>query len=331
MFRWLAKPTARQAAALAVALAGGGWLLAQEVPVFRSNVNLVRVLATVKTPNGAIVGSLGKDDFEVYDNGVRQEIAHFQRQTDQPVSVALAIDVSGSTAIELTYEIDSAGRFLKALLAEGNPEDRAALYTFDDTVRQEQGFTHNYTALTSAVKRIHGSAGTSLFDAICLVSKELEPRPGRRVMVVVSDGGETTSKWTSHDALQAAQMADAVLYPVVVKPIASDAGRNRGGENFLKWIADGTGGRPFYPESKTQLDKDFAEIISDLRTEYFLGFYPHDVPLTKDKYHKLEVREISGKLRVFARNGYYGEAESSSGPPDPNNSVNANVRTKKKQ
>jgi Ca-activated chloride channel family protein len=245
--------------------------------------------------------------------------------------VALMFDVSGSTAIELAYEIESGSKFLRALLAEGNPEDRVALYTFDDTVRQEHAFTHNYPSLLAALKKIHGSAGTSLFDAICLVSKELEPRQGRKVIVVVSDGGNTTSKFESHDALEAAQMADAVVYPVVVKPITSDAGRNRAGESFLGWLANGTGGRPFFPEPNAQLDKAFSEIISDLRTEYFLGFYPHGAPLTKDKWHKLEVREKSGKLQVSARNGYYGEAESSSGPSDPNNSVNADIRSKKKK
>jgi Ca-activated chloride channel family protein len=263
---------------------------------------------------------------------VRQEIAHFERQTDQPLSVALMVDVSGSTAKDLAYEIDSAGKFVRALLAEGNPEDRVAVYAFDDQVRQEHGFTHDHASLNLALKRIHGTAGTSLYDAICLVSRELEPRQGRKAMVIVSDGGETTSKWNSHDALQAAQLADAVVYPVVVLPVTSDAGRNRGGEAFLTYIAQGTGGRPFFPEPNAQLDKAFTQIVADLRTEYVLGFYPHDVPLTRDKWHKLEVREKTGKLQVFARNGYYGEAESSGGgPSDPNNSVDADIRAKKKR
>ena len=330
MFPWRASRW--KLAALAAMLAAVGWLGAQQPPVIRVNVNLVRIIASVKTSTGAIVGSLGRDDFEVYDNGVRQEIAHFERQTDQPLWVALMVDVSGSTQKELAYEIDSAGKFVRALLAEGNPEDRVAVYAFDDQVRQEHGFTHDHAALNQALKRLHGTAGTSLYDAICLVSKELEPRQGRKAIVIVSDGGETTSHWTSHDALQAAQMADAVVYPVVVLPILSDAGRNRAGESFLTYIAHGTGGRPFFPEPNAQLDKAFADIISDLRTQYLLGFYPHDVPLTKEKWHRLEVRERSGKLQVSARNGYYGEAESSgAGPSDPGNSVNADIRARKKR
>jgi Ca-activated chloride channel family protein len=330
MFQWRARRTVL--AALALVLAAAGWLGAQQTPVIRVNVNLVRVIATVKTRAGATVGSLGRDDFEVYDNGARQEIANFERQTDQPLSVALMVDVSGSTAKELSYEIDSAGRFVRALLAEGNPEDRVAVYAFDDQVRQEHGFTHDHAALNQALKRLHGTAGTSLYDAICLVSKELEPRQGRKALVIVSDGGETTSKWTSHDALQAAQLADAVVYPVVVLPILSDTGRNRAGESFLTYMAHGTGGRPFFPQPNAQLDKAFTDIVDDLRTQYVLGFYPRGVPLTKEKWHKLEVRERTGKLQVSARNGYYGEAESSGGgPSDPNNSVNADIRAKKKR
>src|ERR1035438_701346 len=136
MFRWSAKVGQVSdlpgcPLAFVVLLAAAGWLLAQETPVFRSDVNLVRVLATAKTQAGALVGNLTKDDFEVYDNGVRQEIMHFQRQTDQPLSVALVVDVSGSTAIDLNYEIESGGKFLKALLGEANPEDRAPLFSFD--------------------------------------------------------------------------------------------------------------------------------------------------------------------------------------------------------
>ncbi|HUA63256.1 MAG TPA: VWA domain-containing protein [Verrucomicrobiae bacterium] len=306
------------------------FLLAQDTPVIRVNVNLVHILATVKTTKGELVGSLGKDDFEVYDNGVKQEIAHFQRQTDQPLSVALMIDVSGSTAKDLGLEMDSATKFLHALLAEGRPDDRVALYSFDDTVRVEQPYSHNFTLLTNALRKIHGSAGTSLYDAITLVSQDLERRQGRKVMVVVSDGGETTSRYTSHDALKALQMADAVIYPVVVLPVMSDSGRNTGGENFFKWIAPGTGGRAFFPQLSSELDRTFSQIIDDLRTQYSIGFYPHNVPLTKDPWHKLEVIEKSGKLQVSARNGYYGESETYSAA-SKGTSVDGDIRTKKKK
>ena len=326
MFRRWARP-----ALLALCAAA---LAAQEGSVFRANVNLVHVVATVRNKAGELVGALAKDDFQVYDNGVQQEIALFNKQTDMPLSVALMIDVSGSTAIDLKYETTSASRFLHVLLAEGNPEDRVALYTFDDTVRLVHNYSHNFATLDSQLKKISGSAGTSLFDAIYLTAHELEIRQGRKVMVIISDGGETTSIYDSHRALQAAQMADAVIYPVIVMPITNDAGRNIGGENALKFMADGTGGRTFLPSLGKQLDKAFDDIVTELRTEYVLGFYPRGVPLPKDPFHRLRVTVQRPELQVSARSGYYGEAESAPGSPDARISVDPDtgaVRKKKRE
>lgn len=321
MFRWPTEPKF----ALALVVAAASVLLAQQPPLIRVDVRLVHILAVVKNKTGQLVGGLHKEDFEIYDNGARQQVAVFERQTDQPLSVALLIDVSGSTAIDLKFEIDSASRFLHALLNEGNPRDQVALYAFDDQVTLEQNFTHNFALLQDKLKRIHGSAGTSLYDAIYLAAREgLETRSGRKAMVIVSDGGNTTSSKDSHQALAAAQMADTVIYPVVVMPITSDAGRNIGGENALTFIAQSTGGRPFFPSLGASLDRSFADIISELRTEYLLGFYPHDVPLSKDRFHKLSVRVKQPDLQVSARSGYYGDAESFSassqdgeGPTEP--------------
>ncbi len=95
------------------------------------NVRLVRMLVTVKDAAGQLVGSLNKSDFTVYDNGVKQDIAVFDRQTEQPLSVAMLVDTSASTGIELHYELDSVSRFLRVLLGEGNPDDTVALYSFN--------------------------------------------------------------------------------------------------------------------------------------------------------------------------------------------------------
>jgi len=312
MFQW----HARLVVPLLIAAAFAALAPAQQPPLIRVNVRLVHILATVKNKAGQLAGGLRKEDFEIYDNGARQEVAVFERQTDQPLSIALLIDVSGSTAIDLKFEIDSASRFLHALLNEGNPKDQVAIYAFDDQVTLQQNFTHNFTLLQDKLKRIHGSAGTSLYDAVYLAAREgLEARSGRKAMVIVSDGGNTTSSKDSHQALAAAQMADAVIYPVVVMPITNDAGRNIGGENALTFIAQNTGGRPFFPTLGASLDRSFSDIVSELRTEYLLGFYPHDVPLTKDRFHKLSVRVKEPDLQVSARSGYYGEAEGFSASP----------------
>jgi len=306
----------RGSSALVISLCAGA-LLAQQGKTIRVNVNLVHAVATVKTQAGQIVGTLEKDDFDIYDNGVRQQIAVFQHQTDQPLSVALLVDVSGSTAKELAYEADSAGRFIRALFAEGHPEDALKLWTFNWRVTDEtRRYTRDLKILSVLLKGMKGEAGTALYDAIFFAARDLEQRQGRKVMIVVTDGGDTGSQRNLQAALEEAQLADVVIYPVVVVPITNEAGRNIGGEHALQFMAEGTGGRTFLPTVGAALDKTFQDIITELRTQYLLGFYPHDVPPTKNRFHRLEVQVKRPDLRVSARNGYYGEVEAEGGSPD---------------
>jgi Ca-activated chloride channel homolog len=273
------------------------------------DVRLVRVLATVKNPAGELVGALNKEDFEILDNGVPQQIAVFERQTEQPLSIAMMVDASGSTAKDLKYEVDSMVRFLKALFAEGNPKDAVALYSFNYQVTLHNFFTHNEAPLEHSLRTIMGEAGTSLYDAIYFAARHLEDRDGRKVMVIVTDGGDTTSVKDFHTALDSAQLANATIYPVLVVPITNDAGRNLGGEHALTTMALGTGGRVFQPTLGPAMDTAFSDIIKELRTQYLLAYYPKDVPLTKNRFHRLLVRMRRPDLRVTARNGYYGDAE----------------------
>jgi Ca-activated chloride channel homolog len=279
-----------------------------DTPVIRVDVRLVRVLATVRDATGNLIGNLSKSDFTVFDNNVSQEIAVFERRTEQPLSVALLVDCSGSTAKDLKFEVDSVSRFLKALFHEGNPEDSVALYSFNYQVSKQSPYTHNHPQLDRALRGLHGEAGTSLYDAIYLASQELGSRKGRKVLMVVTDGGDTTSAKDYHAALNAAQLADSVIYPILVVPIANDAGRNTGGEHALTTLAQGTGGRVFQPTLGLALDKAFNDILQELRTQYLLAYYPRQIPLTKGKFHHLEVRVMRPGLQILARNGYYGEA-----------------------
>jgi Ca-activated chloride channel family protein len=152
-----------------------------------------------------------------------------------------------------------------------------------------------------------------VYDSIFYAARDLDPRDGRKVIILVSDGGDTTSSRDLKSAVREAHLADAVIYPVVVMPITNPAGHNVGGENHMTLMAEWTGGRVFLPGTGAQLDQAFADIIQELRTQYQLGFYPRRVPPTKDPFHKLDVRVKSPELRVSARNGYYGESEGNSG------------------
>lgn len=276
---------------------------------FRADVQLVRILATVKDQSGALVSSLAKDDFAVTDNGVPQRISIFERQTDQPLSVAVLIDNSGSTAKDLKYETDSVARFLRALLREGNPLDAVSLYSFNWEIVKQNGFSRNVAAVERSLRALRGEAGTAMYDAILLASRDIQDRMGRKVLVIVTDGGDTTSHTDFQRATEAAQLADAVIYPVLVVPITNEVGRNVGGENALTTLAERTGGRVFAPSLGAALDDAFDQIIRDLRTEYLLAFYPKDVPPSKDRYHTLGIAVNDPRLQVKARSGYYGEAQ----------------------
>lgn len=274
----------------------------------RVDVRLVRVLATVKNPAGALVGSLERADFALRDNGALQDISVFERQTDQPLSVAILIDNSGSTAKDLKYETDSVTRFLHSLVKEGNAEDAFALYSFNWEVVQLNGFTRNVAAVERSLRAMRGEAGTSLYDAVLLASREVENRRGRKVLVIITDGGDTTSRADFQRAVEAAQLADAVIYPILVVPITNKAGQNVGGENALATLALRTGGRVFEPSAGAALDQAFDDIIRDLRTQYLIGFYPKDVPLNPDRFHALTLTTGKAGLVVKSRSGYYGEA-----------------------
>ncbi|MDX2149982.1 MAG: VWA domain-containing protein [Bryobacteraceae bacterium] len=278
-------------------------------PTFKVDVRLVRLLVTVKDQRGAPVGGLTRDDFRVQDNGIPQELALFEKHTEQPLSVALLMDASASTGKELKFQLDSARKFLSAIFAEGNPDDAVSFYTFNYEVTQAVRFSRRLSRFESAMKAIKPEGGTSLYDALFVAAEDLEPRGGRHVIVVVTDGGDTTSVKKFPDALRAVHLADAAIYTILVVPVPTDAGRNTGGENALETLSSQTGGRVFAPTIGDPLDRAFADILADLRTQYLLGFYPRNVPRTKDPFHRLAVNVARPGLRVVSRTGYFGEAD----------------------
>ncbi len=287
------------------ALAVGAAYRQSETPTFSVKVNLVRLLVSVRDNAGAIVTNLNKADFTVSQDGVAQDVTLFERNTSLPLSVAILIDTSGSTQIDLHYETQSVQRFITSLVKAGNPEDVFELISFNWRTNLEADFSRNPGRAEHALHGLHGEGGTSLYDAIFLASDTLSAREGRHVMVVVTDGGDTTSYKKYADAVGAAQRADAVLYPIVVVPIANDAGRNLGGEHALATLAQSTGGRIFNPAGFTQLDAAFTDILRELRTQYLIGYYPRDVPMQPRLFHNVKVGTQDPALRISVRSGYY--------------------------
>jgi Ca-activated chloride channel family protein len=276
-----------------------------EGPIFSAKVNLARLLVSVRDRQGAIITNLNKEDFHVIDSGVEQQISIFERNTSMPLSVAILMDTSASTKVDLHYETGSVLRFISALLGSGNPDDTFALFTFNWHTDLQVDYSRNKGRAAKALNTAIGEGGTSLYDAIYLAGDTLQGREGRHVIVLVTDGGDTTSYKKYNDALRAAQVADAVMYPIVVVPISGDAGRNLGGEHALATLAASTGGRIFNPSGFDELDQAFADIIRELRTQYLVGFYPKDVKEEARRFHPVSVTVRPPGMRTIARSGYY--------------------------
>jgi Ca-activated chloride channel family protein len=276
-----------------------------QTPTFSVKVDLVRLLVSVRDRNGKLITDLDKSDFQISDTGTPQQIAVFERNTSLPLSVAVLIDTSGSTLIDLRYEVQSVQRFISNLLRSGNAADAFELFSFNWRTNLEVDFSRSKARAERALRALHGEGGTSLYDAIFLASDTLSNREGRHVMIIVTDGGDTTSLKKYEDALVAAQQADAVLYPIVVIPVQADAGRNVGGEHALATLAASTGGRIFNPQGFSQLDTAFTDILFELRTQYLLGFYPRDVRQQPRLFHPVHVELHDPQFKVNARTGYY--------------------------
>jgi Ca-activated chloride channel homolog len=268
----------------------------------RAEVNLVSVLASVLDANGRPATGLTADQFDLSEEGVKQKIEVFEPETQQPLDLTLMIDSSLSETRELVVEEDAASRFIQKLV---RPGDRLALFEFSDTVAQIAPFSSNVPMLQAALRRIVPGDGTALYDAVYLGAQTLGHAPGgrRRVIVLVTDAGETTSRADFETARRAALRADALLYTIVVRAVKSESGRNTAGEHALETIADTTGGAIYFPDDISKLGAMFDRIDTELRTQYRLGYYPDPRP-PAGEYRSIEVR-AKCDCKVRSRKAYY--------------------------
>jgi Ca-activated chloride channel homolog len=273
---------------------------------YRVQVRLVNVFTTVTDSQGAPVPNLTKDDFRLLEDGIPQEIRIFEKESAMPLSIALAIDTSESTRREIALEMSSARKFVHAIL---RPVDRLSLFQITENVDQLTRFSPDMKIIERGIDHLTAGAGTSLYDAIFLCSDALIGREGRKVLVLITDGGDTTSSTNYNNALRRAQQAEAIVYSIIVVPVAADAGRNIGGEHALIQISKDTGGKYYYAESGEQLDEAFRKVSEELRTQYLLAFYPNrrvsDSPFRRIQVELKKTDENGKPYQVRHRAGYY--------------------------
>ena len=301
--------TSRASAVFAAALVCAAALAQTVTPpneTIKVNVRLVNVFATVTDQQGAPLAKLDKKNFEIREDGVPQDIAFFGKENELPLSIVLAVDASLSTKKDLALELESARRFAHSIL---RPIDAMALYRFAEDVDDLTSFTSDLKRIDRAIQRVRVGSATALYDAVFLASEALEKRQGRKVLVVITDGGDTISSVNYAEALRQAQASEAVVYSIVVVPIEASAGRNTGGEHALIQLSHDTGGKHFYASSAPQLEDVFRQIGDELRTQYLLAYYPKQ-RLSDSDFRHIEVRVTAptaegGEAKVRNRSGYY--------------------------
>jgi Ca-activated chloride channel family protein len=269
------------------------------------DVKLVNVFVTVTDEHGAPVANLSKDNFQLFEDGRPQKIAIFDKESELPLSIVLDIDTSLSTRKDLPLELNSARRFAHAIL---RPVDGLSLYEFSEIVDQVVPFTADLKLIDRGIQQLRPGAATALYDAIYLGSEALEGRQGRKVMVVITDGGDTVSRTDYREAVRAAQQAEAIVYSIIVVPIEASAGRDTGGEHALIQLAEDTGGKYYYATSIAQLDQAFRSISDELRTQYLLAYYPVQ-RLADSDFRRIEVKlaglTVASEYKSRHRTGYY--------------------------
>jgi VWFA-related protein len=288
-----------------------------QIPTYRKNVTVVTVQFNVKGKHGELIPNLPKDRFELFEEGKPQTIKYFSAVTDQPLTLGLLIDSSKSMERTLPEEKVVAGGFLQKVLT---PKDLAFVISFDVSVDLLQDLTNNAHLLRTGLEKARintntvgmgpmgnpgpvptaqNNKGTLLFDAVYLASSEVLGRQsGRKAMVILTDGDDVGSKLRLKDAIETAQKADVVSYVLLITDPMYPS--NYGDMNKL---CEQTGGRVIEVRNPDKLDKAFAEIAAELRSQYSLGF-SSDNPKNDGKFRRLEVKSKDG-YKVQARKGYY--------------------------
>ncbi len=240
----------------------------------RVNVNLVNVLVSVLDEKNHPAPDLPREVFRLFEEGVEQKIDKFESETSQPLDLAIMIDSSLSAHKEIGFEQEAAAHFIRQVL---RPGDRLSVFSVDEDVRQLAGFSDNVTELQAAVRKMPAGAGTSIYDAVLLGSRALQRRGDdrRRVIILVTDAGETTSTSDFDAARKAAVLSNTLLYTIVIRPVKNENGRNTAGEHALETMTDTTGGAMFYPDTPQELGAIFDRIDRELRTQYLLAYYPN--------------------------------------------------------
>jgi len=289
------------------------------------STEVVNVYAVVADKKKHLIADLKKEDFDVQEDGVPQQIRYFSRETDTPLTMGIMVDTSPSQGRVLGVEQEQADAFLHQVL---RPKDLAFVLHFDVDVELLQDFTADQKLLTRAIDETvingggHGvmpgpfptsdaGGATHLYDAVYLASNELlKNEIGRKVLILLTDGEDQGSRVKLETALEAAQKSDVINYSVdiVDRPFYGIRSMGFSGDSVLRKLSDDTGGRVIQVNKTKDTAAAFQEIANELRTQYLIGYTPtstkHD-----GAFRKIRVSVHESDYKVQARRGYYAPTE----------------------
>lgn len=273
--------------------------------VLQTNVEEVVLNATVVS-GSQLVQNLTKDDFEIYEDGVKQNILSFQH-TDLPVSIGLVIDNSGS----MYKKRPAVNKSALDLIEASNPDDEAFVVNFSDEAFIDQDFTSNINKLRDGLSHIDSRGGTALYDAVVASADKLvaDGKRPKQVLILITDGEDNASSLSLEQTIRRVQeLSGPTIYSIgLLFGDEMDRGEVRRARRALELLSTETGGMAFFPKNVEQVDQIAAEVARDIRTQYTLG-YRSTKPMNVPGFRRLEViarAKGMGKLEVRTRTGYF--------------------------
>jgi Ca-activated chloride channel family protein len=273
--------------------------------VLHTDVEEVELYATVLEGN-RLIQDLKKDNFQVYEDGVKQAVISFQH-TDLPVSIALVVDNSGS----MSKKRPSVNKSALDLIEASNPQDEAFVVNFSDEAYIDQEFTSDINKLRDGLSHIESRGGTALYDAVVASADKLvaDAKRPKQVLILITDGEDNASTLTLEQTIRRVQqLSGPVIYTIgLLFGDEMSRGEVRHARRALEMLSTETGGIAFFPKSIDQVDEIAAEVARDIRSQYTLG-YRSTKPTTEPGFRRVNVTAAAqgkGKMIVRTRTGYF--------------------------
>lgn len=289
-------------ALVALALAVGIPAAAQQ-PTFRSSTQVVSLFATVLDAQNRLVPDLTQDDFQILDNDKPQKLTVFQSE-NQPITVVVMLDTSGSMTASIQLLKAAAEQFIVRLL----PEDKAAVGAFNDKIELSAQFSNDRDQLITEVRDLDFGNGTRLFDGIAEGLNQLQGVDGRKVVLVFTDGEDTSSRVSRGTILDRARAEEVMIYAIGLQ--SEFLGQRSKPDSALRRLADETGGGYFELKQTSALGPTFTRVAQELHSQYVLGFEAQQLD---GKVHKLTVKMKQVGMTARARRSYVASAAAPSG------------------